>query len=105
MPGFGPLLPIDDVRRLVAEVFGSEPSGGDAAPQRQRAESAGEAEPASERQAEQIADLPPPSAPAAAAELQRPAPEQVDIALQNEAAPHQDNSAPTRRRHGGALAE
>jgi len=92
--GFGPLLPIDDVKRLVAEVFGGNAQPADNAP----AVTADAATPAA---GNQTGAAPPQTAPAEDA----PAVKRTDFAVQQDTATQPSEAAPVRRRHGGALAE
>jgi hypothetical protein len=112
MPGFGPLGPLDDVRRLVARAMGEEPDT-PAAPALADAENSPDSAPggksiapassesnATSDETVALADEPLALAVAAAGDVQR---------SETNSAPHKDDvdrvalAEPTRRTHGGAL--
>lgn len=114
VPGFGPLLPTDNVKRLLAQVFGgAEESKDGAAAEASAKPEASSAENRPDAHAEE-ADPPPipaQSAPIVAGndtnpDLLNPEPlhrTSDDVASQHERAKDGQDRAPVRRRHGGAL--
>ncbi len=106
--GFGPLGPLDDVRRLVAQVIGEKQDERDAPPTAEDPQrAANSARSGSVRAANEGAgECPAPGAQAEppAVEVVPPAvraDQKVDVALQQEVA----SPAPAKRGHGGALPE
>lgn len=108
MPGFGPLLPTDDVKRLLAQVFGEDRPGNSPV----QAEASGSAE----RSAEETHDAPPQqltdagpvtnelkSAEFAEREKEILHRSDDDVATQKDVVGEESAAAPIRRRHGGAL--
>ena len=113
IPGFGPLEPTDDVRRLVAQAMGSL---GEAAEQlAERSSDTSEPaphQPAAHRPATQGAAAALPPRPATTGQVAR-IPEQipepgaqhrrVDVALQDESKPEKTSGSSNRRGHGSAM--
>jgi uncharacterized protein DUF3306 len=121
MPGFGPLLPSDDVKRMVAQIFSqdeikSPTSSGEAADEAGKssepapqigsnpnAESGEIASNASGEGQQEAQTLEVQSNNPAITAQDRMEKNEEDIAVQQDTQPAEDNAGPVRRAHGGAL--